>query len=893
MPNVTQTIPNYLGGVSKQPDVKKLPGQLRDCINAYPDPTFGLTKRPGFKFLKELGASSPSDTYVDAKWFYIHRDGDEKYIGCIKGNSFYIWNADTGVAATMTYTSPAQSYLDGTKSTHYDILTVQDTTFITNKTKTVAAQANATFNANRVGTVRLRAVTANTTYTVTVVKGGTTHTAKFTTGDDPVADEILTGLNTGANGATDGTYTNVANAASGLNGITNVTGTILDTSIELSCTADFTLSGKGGPDNERLETFQDKVPNVTKLPDKSKHHRVVKVLNTANVGEDVYFSRFIADDGVSGTGFWEEYIDPSVSPGLNSATMPHELVNTGANAFTFRPATWTDRLVGDDTTNSHPSFVGKKIQQAFFASSRLGFLTADNVSLSQSNEFYNFYHASAMTQIASDPVDLSCSSIRPTLLTGVLPTAQGLILFSKNQQFLMYAPNGVFTPTATIIRGISNYEMDIDMDPVDNGTNIIFTSKTPGYTRIYQMATAGQEMNPTVLDIGRVVSEWIPDTVTELTASPQNSFVALYGPTKKDIYFYRTYSDGQREVMQSWFRWECPGEVQFVAVDSDVLYAITTQKTQYSLLSASLNQTPEEQILVNADGEKMNPCMDLYKAASSVKFRGVDTFQITAGGSNYSSAPTVTVNPVQTGEGSGATATATVAGGAVTAITLTNAGSGYTEGATVAISGGGGSGATATATIYDGSKCYLPYADDTDLTPVIVVGSDSSDLTNPTFVESGFTVTPDQRTDGVGVHFGVTQKDLTAVASKVIVGYKYTYDVELPKTYFRLDPEGTRSDFTGTLTVARMKFATGLSGIVGFKLNRKGTTDYTDVKPVLEANFGLANEVPLSSLALMTVPIHQKNTNFNLRVYSDSPFPVSLTSMMWEGYYTPRFYRRT
>ena len=102
--------------------------------------------------------------------------------------------------------------------------------------------------------------------------------------------------------------------------------------------------------------------------------------------------------------------------------------------FTFRAISWTERLTGDDTTNSHPSFVGKKIQQAFFHSSRLGFLTNDNVSMSQANEFYNFYHVSAMTQIASDPVDLSTSSIRPTLLTGVLPTAQGLILFSKNQQ---------------------------------------------------------------------------------------------------------------------------------------------------------------------------------------------------------------------------------------------------------------------------------------------------------------------------------------------------------------------------------------------------------------------------------------------------------------------------
>ena len=473
MPNVTQTVPNYLGGVSRQPDTKKMPGQVVDAINAYPDPTFGLTKRPGFKFLKNLGNEN---IYANAKWFYIHRDGDEKYIGCIKGTAIYIWNATSGVQATVTYTSNANtSYLTGTTANDYDVLTVQDTTLITNKTKTVTTQGATTFTANTVGTVRLRAVTVGTTYSVTVNGSTVTYT---TPNDSASADTILTSLKTSIDNLS----------------ISGLTVTRLDTTLELSRTSAFTLSGKGGVDNERLDTFQNQVANVTQLPDRSLNHRVVKVLNTAS-SDDTYYARFKADNGTSGVGYWEEFIAPDVSPGLTASTMPHELVNTGTNAFTFRQATYTARLVGDDTTNSHPSFVGKKIQQAFFHSSRLGFLVDDNVSLSQANEFFNFYHVSARTQIASDPVDLSTSSIRPTLLTGVLPTAQGLILFSKNQQFLMYAPNGLFTPTTTIIRGISNYEMDIHIDPVDNGNTINFVSKTPGYTRIYQMRTAGQEMN--------------------------------------------------------------------------------------------------------------------------------------------------------------------------------------------------------------------------------------------------------------------------------------------------------------------------------------------------------------------------------------------------------------
>ena len=48
MPAITQRINNFLGGVSTQPDTKKLPGQVTEAKNVYPDPALGLTKRPGF-----------------------------------------------------------------------------------------------------------------------------------------------------------------------------------------------------------------------------------------------------------------------------------------------------------------------------------------------------------------------------------------------------------------------------------------------------------------------------------------------------------------------------------------------------------------------------------------------------------------------------------------------------------------------------------------------------------------------------------------------------------------------------------------------------------------------------------------------------------------------------
>ena len=891
---ITQKVSNYLGGVSSQSDDKKLPGQVRECLNGYPDPTFGLTKRPGFKFTSQLKNTSGTvftNQLDNAKWFYIHRDGSEKYIGCITpyanstlGN-LYVWNADTGVACTITYGSNAQNYLSGIR-TNYDVLTVQDTTIITNNSKTVAAQAAPTFIPKTRATLILNGEpSSGEVYTVVINDGSTDHTITATAGASETYDTLLATLKTSIQ-------------TKGISGITASDVRIYDNSIQIDRIVSgtrtaFSITSKGGLQNSELFVFQDWAENVSSLPPQSFHNHVVQIINTASIAEDNYFAKFVADDGVLGRGYWEESIDPQVSPGLDAATMPHELVNTGTNAFTLKQITWTNRLAGDDLTNPQPSFVTKKIEQSFFHNNRLGFLSGDSVIMSQSGEYYNFYHITARTVSSADPIDLSCSTIRPAALHSVLPTTQGLVLFASNQQFMLYAEGGILTPQTALIKTISNMEMDTTIDPVDIGTHINFISKTPNYTRVFSYLTRGQEENPQVLDIGRIVNEWVPANIDTLIASPQNQFLAMSSQSSDYIYIFRTYNDGKEQLMQSWFNWKLAGTVQTIAVDSDDMFSVTKQGSNYTLSIANLSQSPEQAIIVNNQGQRVNPCIDLYSTATNG----------------------LTGNNLKT-------------------------------------------------VVYDAtndlSKCYLPYTDVTTLTPVLVIAGSTA---AGNFVESGFTITPERGSDSSGAYFIVPRKNLESQASNVIVGFKYDLNVELPKTYFYLDEKGISTDYTATLTVARMKFAVGLSGVMSFKLKTTGRlaysktftgddsttnfewlqseldyidkdqvkvkvnnvlktlgTDYTfptatkitfnsapdigdtilvyidewyNLNPTSDANNYLANDVPLNEDRVFTIPIHQKTKNFSLRVFNDSPFPVSLNSMMWEGNYSPRYYRRT
>jgi len=86
-----------------------------------------------------------------------------------------------------------------------------------------------------------------------------------------------------------------------------------------------------------------------------------------------------------------------------------------------------------------------------------------------------------------------------------------------------------------------------------------------------------------------------------------------------------------------------------------------------------------------------------FADSSNYDTNSVASATVSAGGSGYSSAPTVAI--AAPGSGVTATATATVSGGAVTAIVITNPGNGYSSAPAITFSGGGGTGAGATAVL--------------------------------------------------------------------------------------------------------------------------------------------------------------------------------------------------
>ncbi len=179
MASVTQTIPSYSAGMSEQPDNLKFPGQVAESVNAIPDITKGLFKRPGLKRIDSslVNDSDRSHTTAVGKlhdvqsggsWFHYYRDETEgSYIGQIDSSgNVRVWSCKTGERMTTAYGTGGETaikaYLATNTPENIQTLTINDSTFVSNRDST---NSNTAITTNFSGTY----AQSGTTITITKV----------------------------------------------------------------------------------------------------------------------------------------------------------------------------------------------------------------------------------------------------------------------------------------------------------------------------------------------------------------------------------------------------------------------------------------------------------------------------------------------------------------------------------------------------------------------------------------------------------------------------------------------------------------------------------------------------------------------------------------------------
>ena len=121
--------------------------------------------------------------------------------------------------------------------------------------------------------------------------------------------------------------------------------------------------------------------------------------------------------------------------------------------------------------------------------------------------------------------------------------------------------------------------------------------------------------------------------------------------------------------------------------------------------------------------------------------------------------------------------------------------------------------------------------------------------------------------------------------SKFALGYKYEAIAQLPAFYFVKDAGSGMKDTLNIPRVSRIKVNSYNSGPYKAVVRSEGRDDFTLELPQINANYYLANNIPIIRNAQSTIPILAKGNQFEFELIADNPFPTAFTSLDWEGTY--------
>ena len=344
--------------------------------------------------------------------------------------------------------------------------------------------------------------------------------------------------------------------------------------------------------NTLMSGFTNQVTSITELPPTSWEGYTVLVAPDGSSDQSSYYLTFNAENtttnGDFGRGVWEESAGWNSRGLLDDNTMPHAFVYyrnaNGLVRFTVQPFSgstytdgtvsidlpgWTARLAGDEDELPGPSFVGFGINDVVFFKNRLGFVSGENVILSESGAYYNFWQQSALQVVDSDPIDLTAVSNDVAVLNYALQQQDELVLFSNENQFRLYSGDNVtFSPETASVGRISSISMESNVRPEQVGPQVLFPVKEGDFTGFHTFITTdrtvGINLGQTAV-ITETVPKFIPKNIDSLAVSRTDQYlIALSSDEPTALYVYQFFweaSGGSLTNRQNaWHKWTFPNK---------------------------------------------------------------------------------------------------------------------------------------------------------------------------------------------------------------------------------------------------------------------------------------------------------------------------------------------
>jgi type II secretory pathway pseudopilin PulG len=492
--------------------------------------------------------------------------------------------------------------------------------------------------------------------------------------------------------------------------------------------------------------------------------------------------------------------------------------------------TFDQRRVGDETTNPDPSFIGSKINDIFFHENRLGLLSGENVILSETGEFFNFFRTTTIDLLDTAPIDLTASAGEVATLRHGVSFKGNLILFANQTQYTLGAGQQALTPKTVTLKQSSYYECDPDSKPVVVGNSIYFSYSRGQYVGMKEMVLKNAEASIyEAFDITDHIPQYIRNSSRMCAVMPQESLLiqltTATAGVMQEVYLYKYLDQGGKRIQSAWFKFSLDliggtvDEKQVIGVHviNNVIYFVC----QYRDIDGSS---------VHVDG-----------------FTYIYSMTIESGLTDDDSA----------------------------FITLLDS--------RVSYNGGNGTGDNAvTAT-------YAPGINNTTFQlPFRWTASDGMVAITKAWADDEGTATL-STTEVPAAGWLIMQGDHRLSHIWFGTPYTMTYTFSKPVIRQRTESGGLAATALGRYQVqsCNLLFDDTYTFDAAVVTGGRGSYSYTHLTSATDIGVTVQGDIPLSS-DVMRIPIHSKADSFSLTITQDSVFPVKLLSAEYESQYNTR-----
>jgi len=325
-------------------------------------------------------------------------------------------------------------------------------------------------------------------------------------------------------------------------------------------------------------TFVGSVQDFSSLPGAPAVNNVYEIAGDANNSFDNYYVKW---DGST----WRECPKVGIQYSITATTMPHTLIRSAVDTFTFDVASWGTRDVGDLISSPNPSFVGQSLTDVFFHRNRLGILAGDNCVLSTAPASdFDFFRDSATVLIDSDPIDISASHTKVSTLYHAVPFDKSLLLMSEQTQFILSGTT-VLTPSTATIDVTTEFEASVAAKPVSAGANMYFPVPKGNFSGIREYFVEDQVTTNDAADITAHVPTYLDKDIFQLeVSSNEDVLLALSANTRNKMWVYKYFWQGDEKVQSSWSVWDfAEGDVILGAgfIETDIYLCIKRSDGTY------------------------------------------------------------------------------------------------------------------------------------------------------------------------------------------------------------------------------------------------------------------------------------------------------------------------